>query len=95
MKHEAIAARGFVKNIAGAREMLAILASGNILVSFDRDGEDGLVEEINGKVIVDEKGQKPRLIGVTLLYSAGYIDQFGVVTPEGRDFLAASKEKTA
>lgn len=75
------------------QQALALIASGRLVVELSDDRRNVILDSIDGRKVRDEdypgEDRKCGLSGAWPLYRAGMIDTFGVVTPEGRAFLAA------
>jgi hypothetical protein len=86
MTPEIALARGLAAKPA-IKQTLALLAAGQLIISLDHDRKCAYLEECQGAQVRDEQMRKMLVGGGYTLHKAGYLDQFGLVTQEGREFL--------
>ena len=76
-------------------DALRLIASGRVLIDVANEGRDIYVDSLDGHPMrdPDNPGRKMLLSGAWPLHRAGMIDDFGVVTEEGRAFLAEASQR--
>lgn len=71
-------------------DALRLIASGRVLIELTKDKRDVYIDSLDGRLVRDPEhpDRKMLLSGAWPLYRAGMIDDFGVITDEGRARLA-------